>query len=83
VLDSVSSVVLTEVGSAPPVSAESERYLGKKFDISVVNGNEVVKTWKNIEVESADSEHIKFLSNSQMVNVIPSSNEAIIIEEVK
>jgi len=83
VLDNPSSVVLTEVGSTPPVSVESERYLGKKFDVSIINGEKVVKTWKNIEVKSADSERIQFLSDNQVVYVIPSRNETIIIKEMK
>jgi len=83
VLDNPQTVILTEIGSVPPVSAESEPYLGKKFNVSIINGEEELKTWKNIEVKSTDSERIQFLSGNQMVNVIPSRNETIIIEQVK
>lgn len=83
VLDNTSSVILTETGSVPPISAENEPYVGKKFDLSIFNGKDVVKTWKNIEIKSIDSERIHFLPDHQLVNVIPSMNETIIIEEVK
>lgn len=82
-LDNVSSVVLTETGSVPPVSAENELYLGKKFNLSMVDGKGVEKTWKNVEIKSTDSERIYFLSDHKVVNIIPSANETIIIEEVK
>lgn len=83
VLDAYSPVVLAETGSVPPVSPEDEPYLGKKFDLCIMNGKDVVKTWKNVEIKSADSKCIYFLSDNQVLNVIPSKNETIIIEEVK
>ena len=83
VLDGYSPIVLTEVGSIPPVSPENELYLGKKFDLSIIDGKDIVKTWKNIEIKSIDSKRIHFLFDHQLVNVIPSVNETIIIEEVK
>jgi len=83
VLDNIDPVVLTETGSVPPISAEDELYLGKKFDLSIISGKDVVKTWKNIEIKSTHSERIRLLSGHQLVNVIPSTNDTIIIEEVK
>jgi len=76
-------IVLTQTGSVPPISTEDELYLGKKFNLSVVNGKDVVKVWKNIEIESTDSERIQLFSDNQLVYLIPSTNETIIIEEVK
>jgi len=83
VLDNLSSVVLTEVGSTGPLSAESVRYLGKKFEVSIISDQKVVKIWKNVEVKSADSERMQFLADSQVVYVIPSWKETIIIKEMK
>ena len=83
VLDNIAPVVLTETGSVPPISGEDELYLGKKFDLSVTNGENVVKIWKNIEIKSTHSERIQLLSGHQAVTVIPSTNDTIIIEEVK
>lgn len=83
VLDNARTVILTETGSAPPISAENEPYLGKKFAISILGDKDILKTWKNVEIKSVDSERIHFLSDHQLVNIIPSRNETIIIEEEK
>jgi len=82
VLDSFDPVVLTEVGSVPPIREEDELWLGKKFNLSIINGKNVVKTWENIEIKSTHSERIQLLSGHQLVNVIPSMNDTIIIEEI-
>jgi len=83
VLDSGEPIVLTETGSVPPISTKDELYLGKKFNLSVIDGKDVVKMWKNIEIKSTYLNRIHFLYDDQVVNIIPSTNETIIIEEVK
>jgi hypothetical protein len=83
VLDSVEPIVLTETGSTPPVSVEDELYLGKKFDLSVINGKDIIRAWKNIEIKSTGSERIQLLSDRQLVSLIPSTSDTIIIEEVR
>lgn len=81
-IDSVSSVVLTEIGAQKLISAENEKYVGKKFNLSILQGKEIIKTWKNVEIKSADSRNVQFILGGMDINIIPSINETIIIEEV-
>lgn len=81
-IGSASSVVLTEIGARKQINVENEKFVGKKFDLSILRGKEIIKTWKNIEIKSADSKNVQFILGGMDMNIIPSVNETIIIEEV-
>lgn len=81
-IDNASSVVLTEIGARKSISVENEKYAGKKFDLSILHGKEIIKTWKNVEIKSANSRNVQFTLEGVDMNIIPSVNETIIIEEV-
>ncbi|MCK4325940.1 hypothetical protein KAW55_04220, partial [bacterium] len=42
-LDSGVAVILTEVGAPKPMSVKAEKYVGKKFDITVLHGREIIR----------------------------------------
>ena len=81
-IDNASSVVLTEIGARKSISAKNEKYVGEKFDLSIMLGKEIIKTWKNVEIKSASSSNVQFILGGMDLNIIPSINETIIIEEV-
>ena len=81
-IDNASSIVLTEIGGRESISAETEKYVGKKFDLSILHGKDIIKTWNNVEIKSASSRDVQFIAGGVDLNIMPSINETIIIEEV-
>ena len=81
-IDNASSIVLMEIGARESIIAENEKYVGKKFDLSILHGKEIFKTWNNVEIKSASSRNVQFIVGGVELNIIPSVNETIIIEEV-
>jgi len=80
-VDNYDSVILAEVGAPKPMNIENEEYKGKKFNLTILQGKDVIKVWEEIEIESVDSEIIHFLYNGLDVTVLPAANHTIIIEE--
>lgn len=81
-IDNCWVVILTQIGAPKPINPENKKYVGKKFDLSILHGKNIIKTWKDVEIKSADSRNVQFELNGIDMNIITSVNETIIIEEV-
>jgi hypothetical protein len=81
-IDNYESVILTESGAPKPINNKNEKYNEKKFNLTILQGKDVVNEWKNIEIESINSKIICFSYNNTNLTVIPAENHSIIIEEI-
>lgn len=82
-IDNYDSVILAEIGAPKPIGIKNEEYDDKIFNLTILQGKDVVNKWKNIEIESVDFKIIRFLHSGINVTVLPAENHTIIIEEIK
>lgn len=82
-IDNYDSVILAEAGAPKPRDIKNEEYDDKNFNLTILNGKDVVNKWENIEIESVDFKIIRFLYRDINVTVLPAENHTIIIEEIK
>ena len=74
---------MAEVGAPKPIGIKNEEYDDKIFNLTILQGKDVVNKWKNIEIESVDFKIIHFLHSGINVTVLSAENHTIIIEEIK
>lgn len=75
-------MIISEVGVNSIFSSGYNKYQGKLYDLSVFNGDEMLKTWNNVEIMLFNSDKIEFTQDGNEVSILPSVNSTIILNEV-